>query len=210
MEQAKRYNGGKLRWSLVDFRSLEPLVRVLEYGAEKYDDDNWKKGLPFKQVCESIMRHLLAFMRGESLDYESGQPHTAHIMANCMFLEYYFTSGLNSKFDDRYENSTYALQRKEDVEGLEQAFEESKEHKSKSTVLREELEDIMVNLDNYPESEEIVEALKGSDYKRMNTVPDLQRLLKEKNEQLAKYNSDVDAYAKLENPYVCNLFNKDE
>lgn len=31
-----RYNKGKLRWSLVDFKSLEPMVRVLEYGAHKY------------------------------------------------------------------------------------------------------------------------------------------------------------------------------
>ena len=31
-----RYNTGKLKWSLVDYPSLEPLVKVLEFGAEKY------------------------------------------------------------------------------------------------------------------------------------------------------------------------------
>lgn len=35
-DQALRYNEGKLSWSMVDFDSLEGLVRVLEYGARKY------------------------------------------------------------------------------------------------------------------------------------------------------------------------------
>ena len=36
MEQALRYNDGKLQWSLVHYESLEPMIRVLEYGAHKY------------------------------------------------------------------------------------------------------------------------------------------------------------------------------
>ena len=36
-EQALRYNEGKPQWSLVDFKSLEPLVEVLGFGAKKYD-----------------------------------------------------------------------------------------------------------------------------------------------------------------------------
>ena len=30
-EKALRYNEGKPQWSLIDFDSLEPMVRVLEY-----------------------------------------------------------------------------------------------------------------------------------------------------------------------------------
>ena len=44
METGTRYNTGKIQWSLVDFDSLEPMVRVLEFGAKKYDAHNWKKG----------------------------------------------------------------------------------------------------------------------------------------------------------------------
>lgn len=186
MEQADRYNEGKPRWSLVDFSSLEPLVRVLEYGAKKYDDDNWKKGLPFKEVCESMMRHLIAFMGGEDLDQESHQPHLGHIMANCMFLEYYVTSGLNSKFDDRYENSTYKLVRDEAGAVLEQVFEEN---------------NITVETDD----DEIIEALKGSDYKKLTAVPELHQLIKATNEQLVRYNRDVEAYSELDMSHVCNL-----
>ncbi len=35
-EKSLRYNTGKPQWSLVDFKSLEPLVRVMEYGCIKY------------------------------------------------------------------------------------------------------------------------------------------------------------------------------
>lgn len=87
-EQALRYNQGKLQWSLVDFDSLEGLVRVLEYGAAKYAPDNWKKGMPVTQVSESLMRHLFAFLRGEDVDPESGCRHISHVMCNTMFLEY--------------------------------------------------------------------------------------------------------------------------
>jgi hypothetical protein len=87
-EQALRYNQGKLQWSLVDFDSLEGLVRVLEHGAAKYAPDNWKKGMPVTQVSESLMRHLFAFLRGEDVDPESGCRHISHVMCNTMFLEY--------------------------------------------------------------------------------------------------------------------------
>jgi hypothetical protein len=87
-QQALRYNQGKLQWSLVDFDSLEGLVRVLEYGAAKYAPDNWKLGMPVTQVSESLMRHLFAFLRGEDVDPESGCRHLSHVMCNVMFLEY--------------------------------------------------------------------------------------------------------------------------
>lgn len=35
-EKSLRYNNGKPQWSLVHFKSLEPLVSVLEYGKHKY------------------------------------------------------------------------------------------------------------------------------------------------------------------------------
>ena len=86
--QALRYNQGKLEWSLVDFDSLEGLVKVLEYGAHKYARHNWKKGMPVTQVSESLMRHLFAFLRGEDVDPESGCRHISHVMCNAMFIEY--------------------------------------------------------------------------------------------------------------------------
>src|SRR5690349_20922354 len=84
-----RFNEGKLRWSLVDYPSIEPMVRVLMFGAQKYDDHNWKKGLNKDQILESMQRHLAALMNGEMCDPESGLPHVGHIMCNAMFFQYF-------------------------------------------------------------------------------------------------------------------------
>lgn len=99
-EQGLRFNEGKLRWALVPQSSLSPMVRVLEFGAQKYDAHNWKKGLPYTQVCESLKRHLDAFMEGEDNDPESGISHIGHIMCNAMFLSWYQQN--RPEFDDRW------------------------------------------------------------------------------------------------------------
>lgn len=88
MEKALRYNTDKLRWSLVDFDSLEEMVKVLEFGALKYDDNNWKKGLHTTEICESMLRHIFAYLRGEDTDTESGLEHVGHILCNAMFLSH--------------------------------------------------------------------------------------------------------------------------
>lgn len=101
-EKAMRFNDSKLQWSLVDYKSLEPMVRVLEFGAKKYDIDNWKKGLDTLQVCESLLRHIYAFMDGEDIDPESGESHIGHMMCNTLFLSYTVSNKPN--FDIRRRN----------------------------------------------------------------------------------------------------------
>lgn len=96
---ADRFNTDKLKWSLVDFKSLEDMVRVLEFGAKKYDTDNWKKGLPTKEIVESMLRHIYAYLDGEDLDPESGLPHIGHIQCNALFLSY--MSKNKPEFDNR-------------------------------------------------------------------------------------------------------------
>lgn len=52
--QALRYNEDKLQWSLVDFKSLEPLVRVLEYGSNKYSLNLDFSCASLLQLCNKI------------------------------------------------------------------------------------------------------------------------------------------------------------
>lgn len=96
-EKSLRYNEGKPQWSLVDFKSLEPMVRVMEYGCTKYSRDNWKKGLDTTQILESLSRHLFALMSGEIIDPESGQFHIGHIQANAMFWQYHYIKQCNEQ-----------------------------------------------------------------------------------------------------------------
>lgn len=98
-KQALRYNEGKLKWSLVDWKSIEPMVRVLEMGAKKYAPYNWTKGMPVTEISESLLRHMFAFLNGEDMDKESKIEHLGHVMCNAMFLVYMMRE--KPEFDDR-------------------------------------------------------------------------------------------------------------
>lgn len=102
-DKALRYNEGKPQWSLVDFESLEDMVKVLEFGAKKYSRDNWKKGLYTVEICESLLRHVFKYLSGEDIDPESGEPHIGSIQANSMFLGYMDKN--KPEFDNRVKNN---------------------------------------------------------------------------------------------------------
>jgi hypothetical protein len=70
------------------------------FGAEKYSSHNWKKGLKYSEISESLQRHLNAFMEGENNDPESKLSHIGHILCNAMFLSY--MSIFRKDLDDRY------------------------------------------------------------------------------------------------------------
>lgn len=84
-----RFNEGKRKWSLVHYKSLEPMIEVLEFGAKKYTADNWKKGMDKKQILECLQRHLAKLMDGETHDPESKLHHVGHILCNAMFYSYF-------------------------------------------------------------------------------------------------------------------------
>ena len=97
---ATRENEGKPRWGLVPQSALLPMVRVLEYGAQKYEAWNFTKGLSITEICESLKRHLDAFMEGQDPDTESGLHHVGHIQANALFLSWMLQH--RPEMDDRF------------------------------------------------------------------------------------------------------------
>jgi len=78
-KKALRYNEGKLKWSLVHYASITPLVLVLMFGAKKYAPHNWKNEMDLTEILESLQRHLTAIFDGELVDKESGQLHMGHV-----------------------------------------------------------------------------------------------------------------------------------
>lgn len=107
--KALRYNQGKLKWHLMHYKSMESMIRVLEYGSRKYSPDNWMLPMDLKEILSCTQRHLAALMDGEELDFDpncagcksdfcdkhSGQPHSAHVMCNMKFYAYH-SSKLNT------------------------------------------------------------------------------------------------------------------
>lgn len=96
-----KYDQEKPRWELLPFEAVEEIVKVLTYGAKKYEDDNWKKGggFEYRRVFSSLMRHLTAWYSGEDSDPETGFSHLAHAGCNILFLLYYTKT--NTGIDNR-------------------------------------------------------------------------------------------------------------
>lgn len=98
-EAGKKLDEGKLRYDLIPPEALHALVSVLTFGATKYEDRNWEKGIKYSRVFAATMRHLWAWWRGETFDKETGFPHTWHALTNVAFLVTYHER--RKEFDDR-------------------------------------------------------------------------------------------------------------
>ncbi|MGJ7024963.1 dATP/dGTP diphosphohydrolase domain-containing protein [Petrimonas sulfuriphila] len=84
-----RYNDGKTQLDLIPPAVIEGLAKVLTFGAEKYERNNYRKGMKWSDVLNSLLRHINAFRSGEDFDKESGLSHLDHAMCNLAFLKEY-------------------------------------------------------------------------------------------------------------------------
>lgn len=82
-----KYDTDKPDWSLVQWRALDKYVRVLTFGAAKYDRDNWQKVPNLRhRYLAAALRHVAAYATGESKDKESGEHHLAHAICCLAFM----------------------------------------------------------------------------------------------------------------------------
>lgn len=84
--QATRFNGGKVDYTLLPLDSLTAEAMVWQMGERKYGRHNWEKlwGKDTPQVAmASALRHIFAYLSGEEYDQESGLHHLAHVRCNC-------------------------------------------------------------------------------------------------------------------------------
>lgn len=93
VEKAKRFNTGKVDFTLLPVKACEAECRVWKMGEAKYGRDNWQRLWgedTINVVMASLMRHSFAILKGEVTDLESGEYHAAHIRCNAaMLIEYY-------------------------------------------------------------------------------------------------------------------------
>lgn len=90
------------RLDLIPPEALWEIGLVYGYGAQKYDDNNWRKGYPRHLSMAAAMRHLELYRMGQDEDEESGLSHLAHAAFHLMaMLTHDADPSTYEEFDDR-------------------------------------------------------------------------------------------------------------
>lgn len=95
-EAGLKFDGGKLRYSLIPPIATKALAEVLTFGANKYAANSWQT-VPNgeERYLDALIRHLEAWRDGEVKDPESGLPHLSHLLCNTAFLLHFEKERLN-------------------------------------------------------------------------------------------------------------------
>lgn len=75
--QGNKDTTGKVRMDLFPPKTFADVCAGFTYGAEKYSDWNWLKGVPISKYEAAAKRHMEADKAGEILDPETGVPNLA-------------------------------------------------------------------------------------------------------------------------------------
>lgn len=81
-------------------KALNEVAKVFAFGANKYGDHNWRGGLKWSRLAGASLRHIVAWLGGESIDPESGLNHLSHAACNILMLIEYWALDLGE--DDRW------------------------------------------------------------------------------------------------------------
>lgn len=94
--EGKKFDTDKLPIELIAPELLLSIATVLQFGANKYGERNWEKGMKWGRVFGALMRHLWAWWGGKGpttksfllgdLDEETGCSHLWHAGCCIMFL----------------------------------------------------------------------------------------------------------------------------
>jgi len=86
VDEGRKYDGDKPKLHLLPPKSMLEIGKVLTYGAEKYDAENWRK-VPDLQnrYTSAALRHIFAHIEGEENDEETDLSHLAHAMCCLLF-----------------------------------------------------------------------------------------------------------------------------
>lgn len=100
LSSGTKLDTGKLRHDLLPPDAMGEVARIFTFGAEKYVDRNWEKGMDWGRVYAAQQRHMMAFWGGEMYDPETGMLHTAHATFGTLVLTAYSLRGIGT--DSRF------------------------------------------------------------------------------------------------------------
>ena len=84
----KKFDQGKTRYELIPPEFIEGTADILTFGALKYEDRNWEKGMKWSRVFGALMRHLWAWWNPyvPDTDPETNKSHLWHAACCLAFL----------------------------------------------------------------------------------------------------------------------------
>ena len=97
--EGRKDDSGKDPWHLAPWDAFLAVVKVLAFGAGKYGDRNWEKGMAWGRVYRATISHLTAWWmredggKGPGRDPETGMSHLWHAGCCIMFLIAYELRG---------------------------------------------------------------------------------------------------------------------
>ena len=98
--EGRKDDGGKLPWHLLPFDALKGIVSVLQFGAAKYVERTWEKGIDWDRVFGGVMRHLTDWWnkvdhgKGPGKDKDTGYSELWHAGCGILFLMTYELRGV--------------------------------------------------------------------------------------------------------------------
>jgi hypothetical protein len=79
----------KQRFELLPWEQLARVSELYAVGAEKYSDDNWRRGYQWSLSFGALHRHLQLWHGGEQLDQETGCHHLTAVVFHALTLMYF-------------------------------------------------------------------------------------------------------------------------
>lgn len=97
--EGRKDDAEKIRIELLPPELILAVSDILTFGAKKYGDRNWEKGMSWSRVFGALMRHLWCWWGKDGPDHETGKSHLWHAACCIAFLIAYEERGTGH--DDR-------------------------------------------------------------------------------------------------------------
>jgi len=109
--EGRKDDDEKVRLDLIPPEAIFAVGNVLTFGAKKYGDRNWEKGMSWSRVFAALMRHMWSWWGGQQptstnfafgdLDPETRFSHLWHALACLTFLVAFEERSALRTHDDR-------------------------------------------------------------------------------------------------------------
>ena len=87
INEGNKLDDDKLNYALMPWQPIDEIIKVLMFGAKKYNVDNWKHVTDARRrYLSAAYRHINAYAEGQQNDDESGFKHLAHAMCCLIFI----------------------------------------------------------------------------------------------------------------------------